>query len=497
MTYLTDSLQIGVLKILTGLIVVLISAYLAFTLTPLDKMNIIWLLISLIAPFLVIALMASEKTWVPILILLLPLRDLNLAGLVGSGGLKIGDIFISLIFIIWLFRDLFMKRSTQVVKTKLDLSIVLFLILYAISLFWATDLEQGVWRVSKLFRDFFLFIIIRDLLIKDFLGNYKKMTISYIVTGVVIIIVYSSVIYAAGGFSDYMSLYEKETISSIDMRGLRTRGTGGGFLISGISDWLMVAGSLVYGTLALTKSAKASLIKIFIIVLMFAMATIGTLSRSAFIMGVIIISVLFLGNIKIGLRKLKKNILMLLVVIIILGILGAGLGAKKIYTGRFSSGFEDQSWLERLVLYEVAIKAFFYSPIYGIGPGSNITWQDKHIEMQPSRIVHSTYLTILSELGLIGLIIFTIMLYYWLSYLWHCLRSPDVNIYFRNISLAIFAFSIGYLILAAIQQEFEAFEPWLMMAFASALENLYSSGVCTVNNIASKKLSQSSQRVTH
>ena len=104
--------------------------------------------------------------------------------------------------------------------------------------------------------------------------------------------------------------------------------------------------------------------------------------------------------------------------------------------------------------------------------GSNFTWQSLYAEQTASRVPDNLYLNILSEVGLVGSISFLAIIFLWLKYLFSCLKDGKADIYMRNISLAIFAFSLTYLLAALISQEFESFEAWIMLGVASAIRHI-------------------------
>lgn len=413
------------------------------------------------------AVFQSSKTWIPVLICLLLVRDFNLASLVGGAGLKIGDIFIVIVFSILLLNDYFQNASNMLLKSKLDLAIVVFILFNILSLFWSTDLAFGFVRVFKLARNFCFYMIIRDLFMKDFEGSYKKATASFIVTGTILLVVYMGIILSSGGFSDFLALYKKNYLSSVDLGALRMRGTGGGFLISGPSDWFTTTMIFVYGSFMLAKSKLQKILKI-IVVLVFILATVITLSRSAIIVMGLILMTLSWGNLKL---KLRENAFSLITILIVLATLGTAFGITKICFKRFVHATKDGSWTERIDYYKAATDAFAYSPVFGIGAGSNFSWQSKY-PLEQSRIVHSLPLLVLSEVGILGFAIFAVMIWLWLKYLWICMHYCQANNYFQGISLAMFAFSVSYLVHSLTVGEFESFEPWLVMGVTSAMMNL-------------------------
>jgi O-antigen ligase len=123
-------------------------------------------------------------------------------------------------------------------------------------------------------------------------------------------------------------------------------------------------------------------------------------------------------------------------------------------------------------LAKVAVNAYTYRPIIGIGAGSNFSWQKLYADNIPSRLVDNLYLTILSEVGTVGFILFLIILFLWMRYLFLCLIDTGQDDFVRNVAIVILALSMGYLGVALIGQEFESFEAWIMLGIASAIRNI-------------------------
>jgi len=182
----------------------------------------------------------------------------------------------------------------------------------------------------------------------------------------------------------------------------------------------------------------------------------------------IFLALLFLGSLYL---RLKKSIIPVLMIMVIFTAIGVTIGMDDLIQKRFTNSFEDGSWLQRVELYKPAIDAFVENPVTGIGVGSNYSWQLNYPEIggNRSRVVHSTYLLVMSEVGLAGLVLFFGIIFYWLNYLWVCMRNPKNEHYVRGICMSLLAYSIGYFVYISAVGEFEDFEPWLVMAIASAV----------------------------
>lgn len=413
----------------------------------------------------------SKKTWIPIIISLLLFRDLSMGSFIGGGTLKLGDMFIAWLFGLWFLSDICLKNSTKIIKNRLDLFLLGFIVLHFISLLWSTDTTFGLVRCLKLTRNFMFFILIRELMIMNFWDSYRKLTASYVFTSLLLLVVYLTVVLISGGFDDFLSLYQKKTLTSLDLGALRVRGTGAGFLISGPAMWFMITGAFVFGSIVGGQSYVFQHVKIFYSMIMFTASTVLTLARSVFGMFAILISGLLIGSIFV---KSKKLIWSISVIFIIFAVAGTSLGLTGIYAKRFTNAFKDGSWIQREEMYDAAIGAFKEHPVIGIGAGANYTWQLNYPDIggNRSRIVHSAYMLVLSELGLVGMTLFGAVIFLWLWYFWGGIRSRDQDDRLSGLCMVLLIFSISYLAYITIVGEFEAFEPWLLMAIASAVKSL-------------------------
>jgi len=431
-----------------------------------------------IATILGIVCYKSKKTWIPILICMMLVRDFHLGNLFGGGTLKVGDIFIGYLFLLWLGKDLILNKSTHLLKIKLDAFILLFMFVHVLSLLWSTDIEFGMLRVLKLIRNMMFYIIMRELFIEDFLGSLNKSTVYYTVTGIVLLAVHIGIVLMFGGYYDFLTFYQKESLTSQDLGALRVMKTGGGFLITGPALWLFIAAILNYVSLMRTTERGTIFFKYFLI-LLFVLGAMLTLQRSLVVMVLIMFVVKFIGSL---LLNYKKDIIGISTILVAFMVIGSSLGLTNIFEKRFENAFEDSSWVIRTEFYAAAFEAFRDSPIIGIGAGSNYSWLKAHAEIgDDTRIVHSAYMLVLSETGAIGMFMFIGMVYWWIKYLLDAIRNPNNIPFMRIFSMTLFAFSASYLVYIVQVGEFEELEVWFVMAIASAIRILNNNMIATGN----------------
>ena len=431
-----------------------------------NNQELLQVMVCLIGALLAVVCFGSQKAWIPVLFGFLLIRDLSLGSVLNAGGVKIGDLFIFYLFLLWVLNILFNRLQPHILRSKLDFIILCFVVFYAFSLFWSSDFIFGLIRVIKFIRNFCFFILIRELFIKDFWDSYRKTTTCFILGGIILIIAYVAVIFQNVKIESIVALFHQKSLCSTDLLFLRKWTTSCGIFIAGPQFWLLLSSILTFGLLGITKSKFLRFAEVCLFLFMILGATFMTLNRSAMIMTCIIFLVLLIGSFKVGIKE-NKWILIGIVSLFALVVLVSG--GHKLVIKRFSNPFKDGSWLGRVELASAAIKGFKQSPIIGIGSGSNFTMQSFYTTQQPSRLPDNLYLNILSETGLVGFGLFLTIVFLWLKNLFNCVLDVRMSPQVRSVSLVILAFSIGYLSIALIGQEFENFECWIMLGITAAL----------------------------
>ncbi len=120
--------------------------------------------------------------------------------------------------------------------------------------------------------------------------------------------------------------------------------------------------------------------------------------------------------------------------------------SDNIFLRRFVESYIDANMGEditssRTYLYELAWKAFYDSPLTGIGVGQFIHYTGAYTD------VHNTYLQVLCEQGILGSICYILPIIYCLFYTWklfYKVKEEDVNCSYIKLSLAIQLFYVLY-----------------------------------------------------
>ena len=115
------------------------------------------------------------------------------------------------------------------------------------------------------------------------------------------------------------------------------------------------------------------------------------------------------------------------------------------------SGQLTGSTLSRFLLLKAGFRAFSKHPIVGLGTG-NFCINSVHYGALSEQVVHNLYVEFLAELGLIGLILFVVLIGIGVRNIYH-LRANYGNTDFRpyviGLQLAFVALLVEYLFLSA------------------------------------------------
>lgn len=133
-------------------------------------------------------------------------------------------------------------------------------------------------------------------------------------------------------------------------------------------------------------------------------------------------------------------------------------GVTRIFDPRNYLSTQSVSVSERFKLWDAAFRAFLENPITGFGFGDNRgIFEFYHNPWNPGLLtVHSTYLQVLIETGIIGLLILLFFFYCMLRMFWRAasLYRKQGDTVGWNLSIAVFISLTAFLIMGAIAFDF-------------------------------------------
>ena len=166
-------------------------------------------------------------------------------------------------------------------------------------------------------------------------------------------------------------------------------------------------------------------------------------------------------------------------------------------------GFQKGTGEDRWYLWKLAWKVFLDYPIIGVGQG-NISWnigkyqplEDlKYRRGVAGKAVHSLYFTLIPELGIIGILLFSGMLYYSYKDLKRILKkekefllkqnqSKEIIQQLHKIRFIIFGITgamLGYLVSGVFLSVLYYPHFWLLISLCVALKNIVQNQIINSN----------------
>jgi O-antigen ligase len=276
---------------------------------------------------------------------------------------------------------------------------------------------------------------------------------------------------------------------------IRHQGLGVGSFLADENDFSLVINMVIPYVFFMFFVARSRLEKLFLLgsLILFLTANIVTFSRGG-----------FLGLLAVGMfcwfftpRKVPATIIILLLCGSFLIVSNASYW-KEMATIETADQPGDTGY-QRLYLWGIGLKLFLDRPILGIGP-ANFQYTAYNYESEDQtengvhiwgKVAHSLYITLLSEEGMGGVIVFLMILVSSLK------DRKRIRSYFKNprafgslsedkqeelktiyyLSLAIDASLVGFLVSGAFITVLYYPHFWLLTAFSAALKNVFDATV--------------------
>ncbi len=324
-----------------------------------------------------------------------------------------------LLYLLWFFISFKPEWTIPGLKFIAPAITVLHLILF---LAWLSVANKKVDHpITKYFFFFLILMIVSSLFARN--NGLPRDTIRGMFF---LFIIYLATITFADNQRKVHSIFNVFILGSafIAIISIREGGSAKGVTVfSDENDLALAMNILLPLTIFLALGEKNKLKKIFYSVLsvIFLTSIVVSGSRGG-IVG--LVAVLFFIWLKLPFNKLKSAFIVLMVII------GLGLFAPKGFWGEASQILEGTqestgTGAARLFFWKVAFNMYLDNPILGVGVNNFGVWLPEYTETKVAvtderisgvsrawgRVCHSLYFTLLSELGSVGAVLFTIILY--------------------------------------------------------------------------------------
>lgn len=197
-----------------------------------------------------------------------------------------------------------------------------------------------------------------------------------------------------------------------------------------------------------------------------AVAIASTLSRGAAI-GLLVAAVWLVATRRVPLGSVRTLAVLLGVALVVAGAWGTGVLGS---TAPTRAAVEAANSASRLHYWHIAVAEFRFAPVLGVGPGDYETYfpafGPPYDFLRGIQTTHSTFLNILAELGVPGILLFL----GFIGLAWRELHAPQCNVgRARSLQTAIGAGLVAVVVASSVLTE-QFYPPiWLLAALAAAL----------------------------
>lgn len=320
----------------------------------------------------------------------------------------------------------FLKSLKDFFKDKTCIAMFLLLILMAVSVTYSQDKKLAVSETARFLSYICLFFIIKYKITES--KEYHFLINSYIFTTILLCIfgIYQFFTYAGLNkkFASYTSYSIKVKIAST----LTNPNNYAAYLLLCVFPVFML---LIYEKRKLKKSLY---LLTFLIITVNIVLTFSRNVYLGFALGMLVLIVIY-----------SKKLLAAFIPLI-----AAALAVPQIRR-RLSEISSSSLDISRIKLWKTALLMFKDHPLLGVGNGNYLANYNEYIKKYPSLYyeysdhpTHNSYLKVLSELGIFGIVIFAAMLLFIVINLYKFIKDCEDK-YFRYFYTGFFASSIGFL----------------------------------------------------
>lgn len=391
----------------------------------------------------------------------------------GDTTIRLSQIFLVLTFAIWFF-ILIYKGKFGFVKNRILIPIILFLACGIFSL--PTTLNLGR---SLIVYSFIIFTASLSFIVPNLVTNKDKLKKLIFAIIVSFILVASFGLYQFAG--DMIGLPREVTglreLYTKDILGF-TRVQSTAYEPLYFANYLLLPIALIF---SLFLSGKGMVKKSWLVILL-ALGMVDlvlTVSRGGYLA---LFALLFVISIYYYKKIFTiKNLIIIVVSGFFVGwvvMRALGIGGNLFTLDKFSehvtNAFYGASYDERVDTFNSAISAWRDYPIFGVGFGGYGPYTAEHPDYVPEdgwRIVNNQFLEILAENGLVGLLLFLLVLLFLFVRSLRAIRIADDN-YLRAVMIALLAVFIGIIVQYQTFSTLYIMHIWFVIGLMIAVQNL-------------------------
>lgn len=366
----------------------------------------------------------------------------------------------TLVFVLLTNRVGVRKRAKPFKPGFAELSMVIFLIMALLSiLLFGTDTESNIYHLyDHLFVPFCAYFLVR--LIAPDEADMKRLLWVALFTVLVQAII------------GLLGWYAPQTLPAqwLSRQGSRTTGTFGN--PAAFSSTLIFFALLLFQQATQTTSGKLKVLFLSVFALGF-FGVFFTFSRGSWLGGAVVV---------LGLMLLyPRTLLRIAIIAAVLGIiLGSSLLANEVSWARDRLNAEETAE-GRIILLNTGLRMVEARPLYGWGYGNYDLYDDQfktavgEIIVRSDSTSHNTYLTVMSEMGIITFLFYIFPLVYWLIYTMNTWRQlPQRGFWNRRLLFIFWLVIVAHIIVSSFMDmirfnEFGTTMFWLTLGLIAGM----------------------------
>jgi O-antigen ligase len=315
--------------------------------------------------------------------------------------------------------------------------------------------------------------------------NFTVFT-SFLMLGFIILsLVYTLKRFRLVTWTILISMFLVSIITTLSYLGLGqvTRMKGSGYGPNEFAIGILPFVGIAFYTMIAEKNKLLRLLALIITVFL-TTALVLTFSRGSLIG---LFTILIFGILK-AKKKIKSVFTVLIITAILVSAMPKYVWERFIKTQETLQNLDETSNVDntkrRYLLARGAWLLFLDHPVTGVGIGNYYYEGRKYVQINPGR-AHTMYLEVMAELGIIGIILFLLILFSVFKSLRLIIKSNSIySAYARGLYLGLVGFLVAAIFLHAQQEK----ALWFCIFMALALENIAIKGLSVVDKKNTKAL---------
>ena len=204
---------------------------------------------------------------IALIILTILIRQVDLWQIAGVH-VRIGDVLIAACFALW-FGAGCMRSRWLFPANLFNQVVVIFVVLYVLSISWGSNIEWGLYQGMKIMRNGMLYILLVDYLSVNFASRYLLVSWCLLAAGFMQSLAFIWSMAENGGIVALERLLQAELVLSNNdfLLGVVKVDQGGGIFLRGVSTWLPLCAFMAFSIVPFVSRWKRISLRLLIVLM--------------------------------------------------------------------------------------------------------------------------------------------------------------------------------------------------------------------------------------